>query len=209
MICILGDKAGVPTGVPYFPQQRHEPDSSNYGYFDLKKNLGLIDRIPELRDRPEIRSLVEELNSSSGPFRSIGCDAWDLPDQPRPSEWISRGYVQVAFETLQLNNREEWISLFNSINSSIRTSPTPEKSGLTSARKRFRFGERKKSGCCSDRTLRLGAFQQPVTHEPPTGCDGPPGILRERSHTPHLETRQKNLRPPDAVAGGGACSRNR
>lgn len=117
MICILGDKAGVPTGVPYFPQQRHEPDSSNYGYFDLKKNLGLIDRIPELRDRPEIRSLVEELNSSSGPFRSIGCDAWDLPDQPRPSEWISRGYVQVAFETLQLNNREEWISLFNSINS--------------------------------------------------------------------------------------------
>jgi len=117
MICILGDKGGVPTGVPYVPQQRHEPESSNYGYFDLKKNLGLIDQIPELRDRPEMILLVKELNSSSGAFRSIGCDAWDLPDQPRPGEWISKGYVQVAYEALQLNNREEWTSLFNAINS--------------------------------------------------------------------------------------------
>jgi hypothetical protein len=63
MICILGDKDGIPTGVPYVPQQRQEPESSNYGYVDLKSNIRLIDEIPELKDRKEMRSLIEELNS--------------------------------------------------------------------------------------------------------------------------------------------------
>jgi hypothetical protein len=117
MICILGDKTGVPTGVPYLPQQRHERESSNFGYFDLKKNMRLIDGIPELKDRPEMRSLVEELNSENSFFRSIGCDAWDLENQPRTGEWGSRGYVQVAFEILDLNHGQSWDSLFNLINS--------------------------------------------------------------------------------------------
>ena len=79
---------------------------------DLKKNMRLIDDIPELKDRPEMRSLVEELNSENSFFRSVGCDAWDLENQPRAGEWVSRGYVQVAFEILDLNHRQRWDSLY-------------------------------------------------------------------------------------------------
>jgi hypothetical protein len=116
MICILGDKDGIPTGVPYVPQQRGQ-ESSNYGYVDLKNNMRLIDNIPEVKDRAEMRSLVEELNSENGFFRSIGCDAWDLANQPRVGVWISKGYVQVAFEILELNNGQNWDRLFNLVSS--------------------------------------------------------------------------------------------
>jgi hypothetical protein len=117
MICLLGDKGGVPTGVPYLPQQRPELESSNFGYFDVKKNKRLIDDIPELKDRPEMRSLTEELNSESSFFRTVGCDGWDLENQPRAGEWVSRGYVQVAFEILELNYGQNWDSLFSLIKS--------------------------------------------------------------------------------------------
>jgi hypothetical protein len=117
MICLLGEKEGVPAGVPYLPQQRQEPESSNFGYFDLKKNPRVIDDIPELKDRPELRSLLEELNSENSFFRTVGCDAWDLEDQPRTGEWISGGYVQVAFKLLDLNHGQNWDSLFRLINS--------------------------------------------------------------------------------------------
>jgi hypothetical protein len=115
MICILGDKDGVPTGVPYLPQQRQQ-ESSNYGHFDLKSNIRLIDEIPEVKDRAEMRPLIEELNSENSFFRSVGCDAWDLENQPRTGIWTSRGYVQVCFEILELNRGQEWDSLFGLIN---------------------------------------------------------------------------------------------
>ncbi len=117
MICIRGDKDGVPTGVPYLPQRRQEQGCSNYGYFDLKNNMRLIDNIPELKDRAEMRALVEELNSENSFFRSVGCDAWDLENQPRAGICASLGYVQVCFEILELNHGRNWDSLFSSINS--------------------------------------------------------------------------------------------
>lgn len=117
MICLLGEKEGIPTGVPYLPQQRQQPDASNFGYFDLKKSPRVIDDIPELKDRPELRSLIEELNSKNSFFRTVGCDAWDLEDQPQTGQWVSREYVQVAFELLELNHGQNWDSLFRLINS--------------------------------------------------------------------------------------------
>ena len=99
------------------PQPRQERESSNFGYFDLKKDMRLIDDIPELKTRPEMRSLVEELNSENSFFRSVGCDAWELENQPRAGEWVSRGYVQVAFEILESNRGQNWDSLFNLIKS--------------------------------------------------------------------------------------------
>jgi hypothetical protein len=33
-----------------------ESESSNYGYFDLKNNLRLVDDIPELKEKAEMRS---------------------------------------------------------------------------------------------------------------------------------------------------------
>jgi hypothetical protein len=117
MVCIRGDEDGYPTGVPYTPEHRPEPESSNFGYFDLKKDIQLIDQIPELKNRPEMRSLVEELNCENSFFRSIGCDAWDEENRPREGEWISRGFVQVAFEILEFNHGKNWDLLFSSIES--------------------------------------------------------------------------------------------
>ena len=139
MICILGDEGGLPTAVPYSPEQRQEGESSNYGYFDLKKNMRLIDDIPELKDRPEMRSLVKELNSENSFFRSVGCDAWDLEDQPRAGEWVSRGYVQVAFEILELNRGQNWDSLFSSINSFDANLTVSEEIGVDLWRKSVSF----------------------------------------------------------------------
>jgi hypothetical protein len=139
MICILGDKGGAPTGVPYLPQQREERESSNLGYFDLKKSMRLIDDIRELKDRPEMKSLVEELNSENSFFRSVGCDAWDLENQPRASEWVSRGYVQVAFEILELNHGQNWDSLFSLINSFDANLAASEEIGVNLWRKSVSF----------------------------------------------------------------------
>ena len=130
MICLRGDAGGKPTGVPYLPEQRQEPESSNFGYFDLKKTMRLIDHIPELKDRPEMRSFIEELNSENSFFRTVGCDAWDLEDQPRAGEWVSRGYVQVAFEFLELNQRQKRDTLFSSINSFDANLSTSEAIGV-------------------------------------------------------------------------------
>jgi hypothetical protein len=107
MICILGDKDGIPTGVPYLPQPRQERESSNFGYFDLKKDMRLIDDIPELKTRPEMRSLVEELNSENSFFRSVGCDAWELENQPRAGEWVSRGICAGRFRDSGVESRTE------------------------------------------------------------------------------------------------------
>lgn len=139
MICILGDKDGIPTGVPYLPQPRQERESSNFGYFDLKKDMRLIDDIPELKTRPEMRSLVEELNSENSFFRSVGCDAWELENQPRAGEWVSRGYVQVAFEILELNHGQNWDSLFNLIKSFDANLTVSEEIGVDLWRKSVSF----------------------------------------------------------------------
>jgi hypothetical protein len=139
MICILGDKDGVPTGVPYVPKQRQEAESSNYGYVDLKSNIRLIDEIPELKDRKEMRSLIEELNSGNSFFRSIGCDAWNLEHPARAGVRVSKGYVQVSFEILELNNARNWDRLFNSISSFDANLTDSEESGIDLWRKSVSF----------------------------------------------------------------------
>jgi hypothetical protein len=149
MICILGDKGGAPTGVPYLPRQRQNWESSNFGYFDLKRSMGLIDDIPELKDRPELKSLVQKLNSENSFFRSLGCDAWDLENQPRAGEWVSRGYVQVAFEILELNHGQNWDSLFSLINSFDVSLTASEEAGVDLWRKSVSFR--------GDATLRTSA----------------------------------------------------
>jgi hypothetical protein len=139
MICILGDQDGVPTGVPYLPQQRHGSESSNFGYFDLKKTMPLIEDIPELKDQPEMRSLVEELNSQDSFFRSIGCDVWDVKTYPQAGKCVSRGYVQIAFEILELNNGQNWDSLFSLIESFDANLTGSEEMGLDLWKKHVSF----------------------------------------------------------------------
>jgi hypothetical protein len=149
MICILGDKDGVPTGVPYVPRQRREPESSNHGYFDLKNNILLIDNIPEVKDRREMRSLLEELNSENSFFRSIGCDAWDLEHPRRAGVLVSKGYVQVSFEILELNNGHNWDRLFSLINSFDPDLTGSEEIGVDLWRKSVSF--------LGDQTIRTSA----------------------------------------------------
>jgi hypothetical protein len=150
MICICGDKGGIPTAVPYLRQLRQEPESSNFGYIDLKKNIRLIDEIPELKDRPEMRSLIEELNSENSFFHSVGCDAWDHENPHRAGEWFSRGYVQVAFEIREFNHGHNWDSLFASVNSFDANLTVSNEIGLDLWRKPVSFRE--------DAELRTSAF---------------------------------------------------
>lgn len=55
--------------LPYFP----EPSIGIYNYFDLREHPERIDEIPELKDDPDLKSLVSVLNDPAGLFMTHGC----------------------------------------------------------------------------------------------------------------------------------------
>ena len=101
---------------------------------------GLSTTYLNLNDRPEMRSLVEELNSTNSAFRSVGCDAWDLPDQPVRRNGFPRDMCRSLSNHWSQNNRREWIVLFNAMNSFDPNLADSGISGLICSRKRFVTG---------------------------------------------------------------------
>jgi hypothetical protein len=108
-----------PLPIPYPSIERVE--STNYGYMDLKADPQLIDEIPELRDAPELRSLVAALNAPGSPFRSLGCEKvlsnHEDPENPHlHARFVS--YVDIAFADMVKNSDRdlfvEMVEVFNS-----------------------------------------------------------------------------------------------
>ncbi|MGA7523537.1 MAG: hypothetical protein WBW84_13870 [Acidobacteriaceae bacterium] len=48
------------------------------GFLDLRRDAGLVDRIPETRNHPALSAVLLELNSPESPMFTSKCDVWKL-----------------------------------------------------------------------------------------------------------------------------------
>ena len=97
--------------IPYPAQARSE--SYNYGYVDLKRNPEKVSEIPELQDLQELAELVQTLNRADSIFRTLGCErSLSKSDDPQFRVKLV-SYVDIAFEVLGWNHRENFVELFN------------------------------------------------------------------------------------------------
>ena len=90
--------------IPYPPVDRE--GSSNHGFTDLRAHPELIDQIPELEGFSELRGFIEALNSSSGPFRSLGCEKSFAPFQQEEEPQLAVklvSYVDLGFAEVTHN----------------------------------------------------------------------------------------------------------
>jgi hypothetical protein len=72
-----------PLGIPY---NRSESDKGSHGFIDLRKRPDQISLIPELAEWPELRETVIELNSITGPFKTLGCAEFFYPNEEFPKQ---------------------------------------------------------------------------------------------------------------------------
>ena len=101
-------------GIPYRPNVRSEGE--NFGYFDLKRDLGRIDDIPELRDWPPLRKMVQTVNEPTSFFRTVACDTGILDTSGDPPLKRVGCYFRIAFEILKWNlDKENYHYLFDAI----------------------------------------------------------------------------------------------
>ncbi len=99
-------------GVPYLPK-RHADGNRNHGYFDLKKTPDKISEIPEIQGCPELESFVKVVNSPDSCFQTLGSEK-SFSDSESPQfkrKLVS--YVDLAFEILEFNARENFERLFD------------------------------------------------------------------------------------------------
>jgi hypothetical protein len=92
-------------GIPY-PCTEPGPDGRrNYGYFDLKRQPELISKVPELKNTPELRRLVEAINNPDSLFRTLACEkAMGKSETSRFRKRLT-SFVSIAFDVLAWNQR--------------------------------------------------------------------------------------------------------
>jgi hypothetical protein len=97
-----------PIGVPY---GRPQEELSSHSYINLRQFPEGIDDIPEVRDWPELRATLVDLNRSGSAFQTLGCEKMEIEEQGAHS--VS-GYVQICFENLSKAKDEKFYTvLFN------------------------------------------------------------------------------------------------
>jgi hypothetical protein len=91
--------------IPYIAEDRD--NSQNYGYFDLKTDLSLIDSIPEIKGWQEIAELLHSINSPLSHFQSLGCEkSFSSFANENCSHLTTQlvSYVDIAFTSISLNS---------------------------------------------------------------------------------------------------------
>jgi hypothetical protein len=104
-----------------------EPSRTVFNHIDLRRNPSQISTIPELKDQPVLKSLVEALNDKDGMFMTHGSAAAsrrpDGIDVVIPSSeasaaathWFS-SYVTFSFWRFSQNQNEQYQILFEEFN---------------------------------------------------------------------------------------------
>ena len=112
----------TPLGVPY---ARSERDQMSHDYVNLREQPDFVALLPELRDAPSLRSLVEALNSTNGPFETYGCEKWSQPwsHEQFPGFNMRFGsYVDFAFvEKRQCQTQNIYHQLVNSFRQRVES----------------------------------------------------------------------------------------
>ncbi len=98
----LTPQTGMRTGVPYSPV--HRPGGyDNYGYFDLKRRPEDINKIPEIRDLPELRQLIVMLNAPNSLFHTLGCEKSFAPSENPQYKRRMNSYFDIVYEVVNWN----------------------------------------------------------------------------------------------------------
>jgi hypothetical protein len=107
-----------PYDLPYIA----EASDGILPYIDLRVHPSEIDRIPELRGKPDLKELVAVLNRQHGPFMTHGSAfalarpyerAGEIPlseESRTASRWCT-SYVTFSFWHLSQNKPENYVSL--------------------------------------------------------------------------------------------------
>jgi len=103
-----------PLGIPY---ARPADDPSSHGYVNLREQPDFIGQLPELRNSPQLRALVETLNSADSLFETYGCEKWSeqWSNEKFPGFNIRFGsYVDLAFvDKTRCHTQETYHHLVN------------------------------------------------------------------------------------------------
>jgi len=91
--------------VPYAPEKRSGMKEQNYGFFDVKKYPGKLKQIPELKEVPEMLSLIENVNKNSI-FETYGINFRMEPLVGFPVRHVYWTWVNLGFAELDLNTEE-------------------------------------------------------------------------------------------------------
>jgi hypothetical protein len=110
------------TAVPYRPIPRQDAPS-NYGFVDLRDNLGAISSIPEAFGVPGMEAILRSLNDTNSPFMSLGCERGFFPASDKSSSCYYGSYVAMAYrESAKNSDPGTFINLAKEILSGIESS---------------------------------------------------------------------------------------
>jgi hypothetical protein len=116
--------------IPYLPAERPEKGNANDGYFDLKKNPELIPSIRELKNSRQLLAFVQTLNDPASFFRTLGCEKAFSESDSSKFERKLASYVDIVFEIVDFNGKDNFRRLFDSFESSARQYPQSDAIGV-------------------------------------------------------------------------------
>ena len=90
------------SNVPYAFSDEREDGTQNYGFFDVKKYPGLIKKIPELKDEPDLTKFVVDINKESC-LATSGCGVYKQVYGENQTYW---SFVNMHFADFELNRKE-------------------------------------------------------------------------------------------------------
>jgi len=88
--------------VPYADERERHDGTRNYGYKDVKKFKGLIKKIPEIKEAPNLSDLIQQTNE--GILTTYGCDVGVSPAGNYHQAWA---FINFHFDDMVLNHTEE------------------------------------------------------------------------------------------------------
>lgn len=91
--------------VPYAAEKKRTDGSRNSGFFDVKKYPGQLKNIPEIKEWPELKELIEQINLNSN-LSTFGCDTGidAVPGSPYMQVW---SFLNLHFDDMSQNESEE------------------------------------------------------------------------------------------------------
>lgn len=91
--------------VPYVSEIRAE--STNHGFFDLRKQPELIDDVPEAQKSKGLLQILRTLNAPNSPFMSLGCECrFDEVSNSNGQLYFS-SYTDFTFHEPQRHSSEQ------------------------------------------------------------------------------------------------------
>jgi hypothetical protein len=112
-------------GIPY--PKGDSPESTNVGYFDVKRNPDALSNFPELEGWKELKDFIQAANQPDSLFRTLRCDVAANGINHSGFKQKISSYITVAFEILDWNlGQEPYQELYKAFCEIARDYPVPD-----------------------------------------------------------------------------------